>query len=372
MPDGGTSAGDRRLGPPDPYLHEVAAHIRRLAVAGRGEDVRGRNLLALHVLETSYAHGWLSYAPHRDVGRWLVMLLDLVGARVGLPPEARLERTVGTFLDDLRDTGLRRIADVTDAAVLHGLSRRFAWPSLALAPVAPRLSMASVLWHVGFQSAAYRSQVHFEKHSQGKLIRRKIGTTLDERWAHAVHEQLGGAAPTALHVLAALPPAFSVVLDQVESALHRVDESLEGMPFAVFYALVTDAARSGRRWEPPDRFVEGWAYSREDFERAVGRSLKGAHSRKARYRRSVALAELGLSSYFPTTVAMVDGWLARGRCSELWVEAPDGVHAREESSWLELARGNMEAIEDLQWRIYASVTDGLDGRPVRRSQGGAS
>jgi len=358
---------DHRDGPPRPYLDEVASHIRRLAVAGRGEDVRGRNLLALHVLEMSYAHGWLSYAPHRDVGRWLIMLLDLVGARVGLTPEARLERTVDAFLEDLRDTGLRRVADVTEAAVVSGLSRSLAWPRLALEPVAPRLSIGAVLWHVGFHSSAYRSQVHFEKHSQGKLIRRKIGSTLDELWARAARRHLNGAPPTALYVLAALPPAFPVILAQVEGALHRVDESLEGMPFAVFYALVTDAARAGRRWEPPDRFVEGWAYSRDDFERAVGRTLKGAHSRKRRYRRSVALAELGLSSFFPTTVALIDGWLEGCECSELWIERPEGAHAGGEAGWLELARANMEAIEDLQWRFYASVSDGLDGRPSRRA-----
>ena len=257
MPDSDRHS-DRHTGPPDSYLHELAAHLRRLALAGRGEDVRGRNLLALHVLETSYAHAWLSYAPNRDVGRWLMMLLDLVGARAGLGPEARLQRTVGAFLDDLSDIGLRELADVTEGAVLLGLSRRFDWPSLALAPVTPHLSMGAVLWHMGFHSDAYLSQVHFEKHSQGKLIRRKLGGTLDELWAHAAHRLLAGEAPTALHVLAALPPSFPVVLEQVQAALERVDESLEGAPFAVFYALVTDAARAGRRWDPPERFVEGW------------------------------------------------------------------------------------------------------------------
>ena len=365
MPD-----SDRHTGPPDSYLHELAAHLRRLALAGRGEDVRGRNLLALHVLETSYAHAWLSYAPNRDVGRWLMMLLDLVGARAGLGPEARLQRTVGAFLDDLSDIGLRELADVTEGAVLLGLSRRFDWPSLALAPVTPHLSMGAVLWHMGFHSDAYLSQVHFEKHSQGKLIRRKLGGTLDELWAHAAHRRLAGEAPTALHVLAALPPSFPVVLEQVQAALERVDESLEGAPFAVFYALVTDAARAGRRWDPPERFVEGWAYSRADFERAVGRTLSGAHSRKARYRRSVALAELGLSSFFPTTVALVDGWLAHCGCSELWVEPPDGAHAGGDEGWLAAARARLEAIEDLQWGIYASVTEAMEGRTARRLAGG--
>jgi len=369
--------GDRHSGPPDSYRDELAVHLRRLALSGRGEDVRGRNLLALHVLETSYAHAWLSYAPNRDVGRWLVMLLDLVGARAGLGPETRLERTVGAFLDDLRDVGLRELAEETEGAVLLGLSRRFDWPGLALAPVVPHLSMGAVLWHMGFRSDAYLAQVHFEKHSQGKLIRRKIGGSLDELWARAAHRRLAGEAPTVLHVLAALPPSFSVVLEQVQVALERVDESLEGAPFAVFYALVTDAARSGRRWEPPDPFVSGWAYSREDFERAVGRSLSGVHSRRARYRRSVALAELGLSSFFPVTVGMIDGWLASCGCSELWVEAPDGPHAGRDEGWLGAARAHLEAIEDLQWRIYAAVTDEMERprtRPTRtqRVPGGTS
>ena len=361
---------DRHIGPSGAYLNEVAAHIRTLALGGRGEDVRGRNLLALHVLEAGYAHDWLAYTPTRDVGRWLIMLLDLVGARVGLAPGERLERTVATFLDDLRDLGLRHLADVTESALLHVLARRFAWPALALAPLLPHLSVGSLLWHVGFRSGAYRTQVHFEKHSQGKLIRRKLGTTLDELWAGAVNAHVKGSVPTALHVFAALPPAFPVVLAQVESALERVDESLEGSPFAVFYALVTDASRSGRRWEPPDRFVEGGAYTREDFDRAVGRSVRGTHSRKARFRRSVALAELGLSSFFPATVAMVDGWLVHCGCSELWVERSPGAHPGGDEGWRSLARAYMEDIEDLQWRIYASVTEAMVGPPPSSLLGG--
>ena len=92
--------GDRHVGPPEAYLEEVAAHLRRLALTGRGEDVRGRNLLALQVLEVGYANGWLAYAPNRDVARWLVMLLDLVGARRGLGPRARVMRTLDAFLEE--------------------------------------------------------------------------------------------------------------------------------------------------------------------------------------------------------------------------------------------------------------------------------
>lgn len=355
---------DRRIGPPLRYYDEVASHIRNLALGGRGEDVRGRNLLALHVLETSYANGWFGYTPHRDVARWLVMLLDLVGARVGLAPHARLDRTIGGFLDDLRESGLRHVADVTHSAVRARLARCFGWPDLALAPVTPGMSVLAALWHMGFRIDVYLSQVHFEKHTQGKLIRRKIGATLDELWAEAARRQLGSGPPTALHVLAALPPAFPVVLEQVESALARVDESLEGAPFAVFYALVTDAARSGRRWQPPEAYVQGSVYSRGDFERAVGRTLPGSQSRRTRYRRNVGLAELGLSSFFPATVALIDRWLAACPCSELFVEPPEGAHAGVEDGWLGLARTHMEAIEDLQWRIYASVSGLMQTRPA--------
>ena len=308
MPD-----SDRHTGPPDSYLDELAAHLRRLALAGRGEDVRGRNLLALHVLETSYAHAWLSYAPNRDVGRWLMMLLDLVGARAGLGPEARLAAHRGGLP---RRSARRRAAragrrDRGRRAAGAVAPLRLAQPGAGAGDAAPvdggralahglplrRLPLAGPL------REAQPGQAHPPQ--ARRHPRRALGA--------AAHRRLAGEAPTALHVLAALPPSFPVVLEQVQAALERVDESLEGAPFAVFYALVTDAARSGRRWDPPERFVEGWAYSREDFERAVGRTLSGVHSRKARYRRSVALAELGLSSFFPATVALVDGWLAQLR-----------------------------------------------------------
>jgi len=346
----------RLAGPPEEYVDEVALYVRRLALSGRGEDVRGRNLLALQVLEASYANGWLSYAPNRDVARWLVMLLDLVGARRGMGPRARVERTLEEFFVEVESVGLREVAEVSSSMTLSRLARTFDWPVLAAEVLGPRLAVASVLWHLGFRPGEYRAQVHFEKNSQGKLVRRKITTALDGPWAQALRRQLQGRQATAVHILAALPPSFEVVLNQVQGALRRVDEPLEGVPFAVFYSLVTDAARSGRHWEPPPRYVQGSAYTRDDFERAVGRVAGGTRGRRFRGGRSVSLAQLGLSSFFPETVAVIDEWLAGCRCSELWVESPEGTLSSGPDGWFELATAQREAIRELQKRIHASVS----------------
>jgi len=359
------SAGEvvsRLAGPPDAYVDEVALYVRRLALSGRGEDVRGRNLLALQVLEAGYANGWLSYAPNRDVARWLVMLLDLVGARRGVGPRARVERSLEEFFVEVESVGLREVAEVSSSMTLSRLARAFEWPVLAADVLGPRLAVASALWHLGFRPAAYRAQVHFEKNSQGKLVRRKITTALDSPWAQALRRHLQGRQATAVHILAALPPSFDVVVTQVQGALERVDEPLEAVPFAVFYSLVTDAARSGRRWEPPPRYVQGGAYTREDFERAVGRVAGGTRGRRFRGGRSVSLARLGLSSFFPETVAVIDDWLARCRCSELWVESPVGPHTGGDDGWLDVANARSGDIIELQEQLHAAVSRTLQVR----------
>lgn len=352
----------RVAGPPEAYVDEVALYVRRLALSGRGEDVRGRNLLALQVLEAGYGHGWVSYAPNRDIARWLVMLLDLVGARRGMGPRQRIERTLGAFLGEVEAAGMHRLAGVTRRVLLTQLARALDWPLAAASVLGPQLAVVAALWHLGFRGDAYRNQVHFEKNSQGKLVRRKLTAMVDGPWAGALRELVGDAPPTSAHVLAALPPDLDVIIRQVGGALERIDEPLEGVPFAVFYSLVTDAARAGRRWDPPARYVQGSAYTREDFERAVGRFARGAR-RHGRYQRSASLAELGLSGFFPETVAVIDGWLAAGRCSELWVEPPAGGHAGGEDGWLEAAYARRDTIRAYQARIRAAVTEAVRENP---------
>jgi len=129
----------------------------------------------------------------------------------------------------------------------------------------------------------------------------------------------------------------------------------------VVYAFATDAKRAGRMWDPPDAYVDGVAFGREDFEAAVGRALQGARSRKRRYRRSVALAELGLSAFFPDTVAVLDGWLASCRCSEFWLEPLAMRNAEDEGGWFSYTEANAALIEATQWRIYEAVSRRLGG-----------
>ncbi len=351
-----------RHAPPEPlYPVRLSRHLRSLALDGRGEDARGRNLLALHVLETAYEHAWLSYTPSRGVVRWLLMLLDLVGTRSGLSPARRVDLTFSQFLDMLRGRGLEHLADVTEDVITRQLAACLNVHEPVVGGVAREMSVFALLWHLGFRPGA-NAGARFEKHTQGKIIRRKISDNLDALWADALRcVAAEDGRVEAHHVLAGMPPSALVVARQIQGALRRVDESLDSFPFAVVYAFATDAQRSGRIWDPPDHFVEGSAFARSDFEAAVGRALQGARSRKRRYRRSVALAELGLSAFFPETVSVLDGWLERCGCSEFWMASLRAGDRGEHGNWYSFAERNMALIEATQWRVYEHVSRRLGG-----------
>lgn len=349
----------RRAGAPEPlYAMHVSRHLRALALDGRGEDARGRNLLALHVLETSYEHAWLRYTPSRGGVRWLLMLLDLVGTRSGLAPARRVDLTFAQFLDLLRARDLDHLAEVSDLVIAKQLAECLELTMPVARSVLGNLSVFALLWHLGFRPDHARGG-RFEKHTQGKIIRRKITDTLDTLWADALRAVAAeDGAVEAHHVLAGLPPSATVVARQIDGALHRVDESLDAFPFAVVYALATDAKRAGRLWEPAPRYVEGVAFGRDDFETAVGRALQGARSRKRRYRRSVALAELGLSAFFPETIAVVDGWLDACPCSEFCLAPGASGHAGGDG-WFSYAQDQAPLIEATQWRVYEHISRSL-------------
>ncbi len=322
-------------GPPDTFRGDVERHLRELAHTGRGDNARGRNLHALNVLEWALARDWMRYRPTRDAARWLLMLLDLVGAYADLDVPARLRLPFGRFLELLGRVALVRLAAVTRAATADALARRRPRrrrPPLERAPVAG--PVLTVLWNLGYSPHSYRTQVHFEKHSQGRLVRRKIAATVDGAWAEAVREEAELHGPGAALLLAALPPGFGTCYRVIETTLRRSEDSLTANPFAVFYALATDAVRGGRVWEPADALVEGAAYGREDFHLALGRSRHGHGDRRAT--RGSALAELGLSTYFPRTVELLDLWLVSRQLPELWV-GEDAPTNRDET-WHTFAR----------------------------------
>lgn len=344
--------------PPSDYFGRLAGHIRTLASEGRGDDARGRNLATLYVLEWTYARGQMDYRPRRDVSGWLIMLADIAGARLGLGPADRLCLAFHDFLGALESVGLRHVACQTRRATYDALSKKLATSHLLIEPFADRMQLASVLWHLGHPGKRSPSP---EKHPQARHLRKTLRARLDDAWDLALHGRERNGPIDELGFLAALPLSFDVASGVVQAALQRVDEDLGAVPFAVFYALLTDARRGGRVWRPAERYVEGVAYSRTTFEAAVGHALVATRSRRRRYARSAALSELGLSALFPTTVARLDAWLDSYRLPAFEVTAPEGRGATED--WYTWARRQVDQIKRDHAR-HAEVLS-LDGGVAR-------
>ena len=349
--------------PPPEYLDRVTSALRHAADAGRGDNARGRNLAALYVLDQALARGWLSYAPSRDPAKWFAMLLDLVGAHAGLPPEERVELTLAEGRRMLRQMELGEIAVVTERAGVEAFARRYELTPVTVEHLVAPMGVYAFLWKLDFDPTE-TLRAPAERHTQGRVVRKKIGRVLDDAWSDALraHE----ASREALEfgdVLAAIPPSFERTYRLIDDTLHRVDESLADAPFAVYWALATDASKGGRVWDPPARYVEGGAFGRTDFEVAVGRELLGAPSRKRRYGHSVALAELGLSATFPKTVGILDGWLERFPNSELSLATGD-VDDDRTMGWREHADARATEIAARRDAIHDRI-----GRLVRSGEG---
>lgn len=299
---------------PEIYVGQLARHVRSLALDGRGDDARGRHLASLYALEWAYRHDWFDYRPTRDPGRWALLLIDVVGARAGLSPVERLTSPVDAFLSRTAKVGLERVADRTREALVAGIAKTYDLPVDLTAPLVERMSLAAALWALGVPPTGTAGR---EKHPQGRQIRKVLRTRIDAIWDGQLDalETLGPI--DAETVLAAIPASYRVTAEAVRAALVRVGEDLAHVPFAVFYALLTDARRGGRVWRPPDRFVEGGSYDRAAFEAMVGHVLTTSRSRKRRDQRSSVLAELGLSASFPKTFVRIDRWLESRDMPEL-------------------------------------------------------
>lgn len=289
--------------PPDPYQEGEARFIRDLAVEGRGDEARGRTLATLYLLDWTYSRNMVEYRPTRDPAGWIRMLLDVAGARAGFGPDTRVCMAFGTFVNTLGSIGLPHVASHTFAATVQQMADRLGVCEPLLEPVVARMRVSSVLWYLG-QGERRRSSR--EKHPQGRHLRKALRARLDADWRTSIEVPVASTTQEEVRLLAALPLSFSVATNIIQDALARIDDDLGSVPFAVFYALLTDARRGGRIWRPPDTYVEGSAYSRATFEEALGHRLVASRSRKGRYRRSVALAELGLSALFPSTIAHLD------------------------------------------------------------------
>lgn len=308
---------------PEQYLAALAGVVRDYAAAGRGDEARGRHLAALYALEWCYRHDLFDYRPTRDPARWLLLLLDVAGARIGLSPEDRIRRTLRTFHADLAGIGLPAVASRTRHALRRGVATTMGIPSALAGPLADRMSAGATLWALGVPPSGPSGR---EKHPQGREIRKVLRARLDAGWDEALATIDTQRTPNAYDILAAIPFSFDVATRTIEASLERVGESLTSVPFAVFYALLTDARRGGRVWDPPAHYVDGGTFDRAAFDAAVGHALGAARSRKNRFRRSAALAELGLSATFPRTVARIDRWLAQRPIPEFRLDDPAGTY----------------------------------------------
>ena len=345
---------------PDHYRNDIARMVRALGTEGRGDDARGRYLASLYALEWAFQRGVLDYRPNRDPGRWMLLLLDVGGDQAGLAPEEQLALPLEAFLERLAAIDLHELARITrDVLVVH-VARTLASTPTLVEPLVARMSVASVLYRLGVTSA---NGAFGDKHPQARHFRRVLRQRVDEAWADELARRWRRGPPSAQQLLASLPIAFDLCARTVRTALLRVGEDLAHVPFAVFYALVTDARRGGRVWHPADRYVEGGCYDRDSFEIAVGHALEVVRSRKRRHQRSSALSELGLSAIFPAAIARIDGWLEHGPYPVLRLDgAPTPGSERDWYAWALEHRSDIAAHHA---HIVDAVTAPADGRPRR-------
>ena len=331
------------------YQEGLAVRVRSLAINGRGDDARGRHLASLYALEWAYSNGLFAYRPSRDPGHWMLLLLDVAGARAGLSPSDRVAMSADALFARLSEIDLRHIVAQTRAVVVEHVARRLGLPVQFAEPLLARMSVAAVVNLLGVGPAG---ATRAEKHPQGRQVRKVLRARVDGGW----ERRLGALEPAVERdprvLLAALPISFGLSLTTVQSAMLRVGEDLAQAPFAVYYALLTDARRGGRVWRPPDRYVAGGCYDRATFDLAVGHALDAVRSRKRRYRRSSALSELGMSALFPATVARLDAWLERYPFTPFRLD--DGPSAMGPVDWYRWAQTEMECIEALHGDLVAA------------------
>ena len=290
-------------------------------------------MAALHALEWAYRHRLFDYRPTREPGRWLLLLLDVTGQRMRLNPHERLALSAHGFLERLSLMDLAYLSKRTREALCSAFARQFDVPAQLAEPVLERMSVAAVLWQLGVTLTSDHDR---EKHPQGRQVRAALRSRIDGAWDTGLASLEATQSVTAVSFLASLPIAARTTLVEVQAALREVDEDLADVPFAVFYALLTDARRGGRVWRPPAAYVESHSYDRAAFDATVGHALDSVRSRKRRYHhhRSAVLGDLGLSTMFPATIARLDAWLDAKEIPEFRIDAGGATGTPDWYAWV--------------------------------------
>ena len=328
----GTTCGQVRHGAPmsfsDDYLDELVMYFYSLTAIGRGDSARGRGLQVLYFLNYVWAAPKLplySYRPHRKPASFLAMAVDLYAdlshkhaelffegrsADVERSLKLFLQKTWFEFCTGLREGGLGRFADILDEVIRSALRNadqsdlpaELAQLDLYMTPAQfARFDRHAFIDHVPLhQLFAYLRfrppglwDVKSEQHPVGGDLRAAIRESYDVLWARVVTRV---THPNVVKLFAMLPiNCFSLFT----STYTYQDED-----FAVFYARLTDSRRPGRKWSPPAAYVGNTPEDREHFT-----FLTAGDKRDGFLRKAQRLERIGLSSTFPTTVAVFDAWL---------------------------------------------------------------
>lgn len=331
--------------PPPPendYLRQLVTYFLGLTALGRGDSARGRSVQVLYFLNfvwSSPAMPLYGYRPHRNLVAFLAMTFDLLTDLIYGHTEAvlegrtqaadrSLERCLGfswsEFCHALSEARLARFADVLDE-VVRSVVRNPAYSELPAELKRLGVYMTSsqlaqfdrgaffdqLPLHRLFASLRFEPpglwQARSEQHPVGGDLRAAIREGYDALWASAAARI---SEPDLTDLFAALP------VDSL--ALFAKTYAFQDEDFAVYYARLTDSRRPGRTWRPAPDYAGFGPEERQHFTFLTAGDERDAYARKAQM-----LTRIGLSSTFPQTLRLFDGWLeAIDRFPELHTRAP--------------------------------------------------
>ena len=119
-------------------LEELIDYFYIMVTEGRGDGARGRSFHTLYTLELGLKHGFLSYESVRKPNSWLAEVFDLLsdhkesyGAKLHTGGKEELKKSIRKriaitwkeFIDELKNSKLERVAQVTNYAVIRGLEK---------------------------------------------------------------------------------------------------------------------------------------------------------------------------------------------------------------------------------------------------------
>jgi hypothetical protein len=315
--------------------HRALEHVlESWSVTERGDDPRGRNLQALYFLEFALEHGWFSYLPSRQPGRWVMNLLDLLGSLAGKSASQRLGLDIRGLVSLLSHHRLTHIAELTCATLTRSLEMCPEFRDLSrplMRRVLETLDMVSLLQWLGFKPDAVLSARDRAGSVYGQKIRQQLSNQLDPHWETVIASLEQESIPDFLRVLVSLPPSFQQLETMIEHQLQLEDSSLKEIPFAVFYARVTDAP--GDEWSGRHYISED---DRSAFEAWVGRHRERRLSGVTGFETNhIKQFRLGVRAACPLTIQVIDRWLEQKPIPEFCWESDWFAKYSHQRLWLE-------------------------------------